>query len=96
MTVLIVPQTSIILAETPTTEVGTTSGTLTTFGQAGMVFGIVLSGTAYFGTTGDNGQNVTTGPWVIVIVYTVSGLAALTTPIRSSQKQPSPDPSGPG
>ena len=96
MMVLIMPQTSITLAEIPTTEAGAASGTLTTFGQVGMVFGIALSGTAYFGATGDSGQNVTAGLWVIVIAYTVSGLAALTMPTRSSQEQPSPDPNEPG
>jgi transporter len=96
MMVLIMPQTSITLAEIPTTEAGAASGTLTTFGQVGMVFGIALSGTAYFGAAGDSGQNVTAGLWVIVIAYTVSGLAALTMPTRSSQEQPSPDPNEPG
>ena len=55
-----------------------------------MVFGIALSGTAYFGATGDSGQNVSAGLWVVIIAYTVSGLAALAMPTRSSQTQLSP------
>ena len=90
MMVLIMPQTSITLAEIPTTEAGAASGTLTTFAQVGMVFGIALSGTAYFGATGDSGQNVSAGLWVVIIAYTVSGLAALAMPTRSSQTQLSP------
>ena len=90
MMVLIMPQTSITLAEIPTTEAGAASGTLTTFAQVGMVFGIALSGTAYFGATGDSGQNVSAGLWVVIIAYTVSGLAALAMPPRSSQTQLSP------
>lgn len=80
MIVLIMPQTSIALAEIPSDDAGAASGALTTFGQVGMVMGIALAGTAYFDTTPAAMHNVTAGLMVIVIAYAVSGVAAIAMP----------------
>lgn len=92
MMILIMPQTSIALSEIPPTEAGAASGTLTTFAQAGMVLGIALAGTAYFGAQ-ETSHDVTAGLWVIVLAYLFSGIAALTMPTISlkGQGQTSPE-----
>ncbi len=77
MMVMIMPLTSIALAEIPPTEAGAASGTLTTFGQVGTVLGIALAGTAYFGVTGEAGnQNVNAGLWVVITAYALAGVIA--------------------
>lgn len=81
MMVLNMPQISIALSKIPPADAGAASGTLTTIGQVGMVFGIALSGTAYFGATSDSSQDITAGLLVIIIAYALSGLAgAITMP----------------
>lgn len=91
MMTLIMPQTSIALAEIPTADAGAASGTLTTFAQVGLVLGIALAGTAYFGAAGETNHDVTAGLWVIITAYLLSGLAALTMPtitLRGEARNP--------
>lgn len=80
MIVMIMPQTSITLAEIPSDDAGAASGALTTFGQVGMVLGIALVGMAYFDTSSHGINNVTAGLMVIVIAYAVAGITSLVMP----------------
>ena len=91
--VLIMPQTSIALDTVPAAEAGAASGTFTTFGQVGMVLGVALAGTVYFGEisdTDDAQAAVTAGLWVIIAAYALAGIAALTMPsVRIGSKEDS-------
>lgn len=85
MMILVMPQTSITLESVPTPDAGAASGTLTTFGQVGMVLGVALAGSVFFGVldgTADARAAVTTALWVPVIAYTLAGIASLLMPGR--------------
>lgn len=93
MMLLIMPLMGLTLATIPTTEAGAASGTLTTFGQVGMVLGVAVAGAVYFGALGEKmGQldaqgAVTAGLWVPIAAYLMAGAAALALPRRSRQPQ---------
>ena len=83
---LIMPLTSITLESVPTQDAGAASGTLTTFGQVGMVLGVALAGTMFFGIlqdTADAREAVTTALWVPIVAYGLAGLASVTMPGRT-------------
>ena len=83
MMTLIMPLTSITLESVPTPDAGAASGTLTTFGQIGMVLGVALAGSVFFGIlqdTADARDAVTTALWVPIIAYELAGLASVTMP----------------
>ena len=83
---LIMPLTSITLESVPTQDAGAASGTLTTFGQVGMVLGVALAGTMFFGIlqdTADARDAVTTALWVPIVAYGLAGLASVTMPDRT-------------
>ena len=86
MMTLIMPLTSITLESVPTPDAGAASGTLTTFGQIGMVLGVALAGSVFFGIlqdTADARDAVTTALWVPIIAYGLAGLASVTMPDRT-------------
>ena len=86
MMTLIMPLTSITLEAVPTPDAGAASGTLTTFGQIGMVLGVALAGSVFFGIlqdTADARDAVTTALWVPIIAYGLAGLASVTMPDRT-------------
>ena len=86
MMTLIMPLTSITLESVPTQDAGAASGTLTTFGQIGMVLGVALAGSVFFGIlqdTADARDAVTTALWVPIIAYGLAGLASVTMPDRT-------------
>ena len=86
MMTLIMPLTSITLESVPTPDAGAASGTLTTFGQIGMVLGVALAGSVFFGIlqdTADACDAVTTALWVPIIAYGLAGLASVTMPDRT-------------
>ena len=65
---------------------GAASGTLTTFGQIGMVLGVALAGSVFFGIlqdTADARDAVTTALWVPIVAYGLAGLASVTMPDRT-------------
>ena len=81
MMTLIMPLTSITLESVPTPDAGAASGTLTTFGQIGMVLGVALAGSVFFGIlqdTADARDAVTTALWVPIVAYGLAGLASVT------------------
>ena len=83
---LIMPLTSITLESVPTQDAGAASGTLTTFGQIGMVLGVALAGAVFFGIlqdTADARDAVTTALWVPIVAYGLAGLASVTMPDRT-------------
>ena len=83
---LIMPLTSITLESVPTQDAGAASGTLTTSGQIGMVLGVALAGTVFFGIlqdTADARDAVTTALWVPIVAYGLAGLASVTMPGRT-------------
>ena len=83
MMTLIMPLTSITLESVPTPDAGAASGTLTTFGQIGMVLGVALAGSVFFGIlqdTADARDAVTTALWVPIVAYGLAGLASVTMP----------------
>ena len=83
---LIMPLTSITLESVPTQDAGAASGTLTTFGQIGMVLGVALAGSVFFGIlqdTADARDAVTTALWVPIVAYGLAGLASVTMPDRT-------------
>ena len=85
MMTLIMPLTSITLESVPTPDAGAASGTLTTFGQIGMVLGVALAGSVFFGIlqdTADARDAVTTALWVPIVAYGLAGLASVTMPDR--------------
>ncbi|WP_354570687.1 MFS transporter, partial [Glaciihabitans sp. UYNi722] len=72
MMILIMPQMELTLATVPTAEAGAASGTLTTLGQVGMVLGVTLPGSIFFGriTDGASPQDgVITALLVTVTTY---------------------------
>ena len=86
MMTLIMQLTSITLESVPTPDAGAASGTLTTFGQIGMVLGVALAGSVFFGIlqdTADARDAVTTALWVPIIAYGLAGLASVTMPDRT-------------
>ena len=86
MMTLIIPLTSITLESVPTPDAGAASGTLTTFGQIGMVLGVALAGSVFFGIlqdTADARDAVTTALWVPIVAYGLAGLASVTMPDRT-------------
>ena len=86
MMTLIMPLTSITLEAVPTPDAGAAAGTLTTFGQIGMVLGVALAGSVFFGIlqdTADARDAVTTALWVPIIAYGLAGLASVTMPDRT-------------
>ena len=86
MITLIMPLTSITLESVPTPDAGAASGTLTTFGQIGMVLGVALAGSVFFGIlqdTADARDAVTTALWVPIVAYGLAGLASVTMPDRT-------------
>lgn len=87
MMTLIMPLTTIALESVPTQDAGAASGTLTTFGQVGMVLGVALAGTMFFGIlqdTADARDAVTTALWVPIAAYGLAGLtASVTMPDRT-------------
>ena len=86
MMTLIMPLTSITLESVPTQDAGAASGTLTTSGQIGMVLGVALAGTVFFGIlqdTADARDAVTTALWVPIVAYGLAGLASVTMPGRT-------------
>ena len=86
MMTLIMPLTSIALESVPTPNAGAASGTLTTFGQIGMVLGVALAGSVFFGIlqdTADARDAVTTALWVPIVAYGLAGLASVTMPDRT-------------
>ena len=86
MMTLIMPLTSITLEAVPTPDAGAASGTLTTFGQIGMVLGVALAGSVFFGIlqdTADARDAVTTALWVPIVAYGLAGLASVTMPDRT-------------
>ena len=86
MMTLIMPLTSITLESVPTPDAGAASGTLTTFGQIGMVLGVALAGSVFFGIlqdTADARDAVTTALWVPIVAYGLVGLASVTMPDRT-------------
>ena len=86
MMTLIMPLTSITLESVPTPDAGAASGTLTTFGQIGMVLGVALAGSVFFGIlqdTADARDAVTTALWVPIVAYGLAGLASVTMPDRT-------------
>ena len=86
MMTLIMPLTSITLESVPTPDAGAASGTLTTFGQIGMVLGVALAGSVFFGIlqdTADARGAVTTALWVPIVAYGLAGLASVTMPDRT-------------
>ena len=83
MMTLIMPLTSITLESVPTQDAGAASGTLTTFGQIGMVLGVALAGTVFFGIiqdTADARDAVTTALWVPIVAYGLAGIASVSLP----------------
>ena len=83
MMTLIMPLTSITLESVPTPDAGAASGTLTTFGQIGMVLGVALAGSVFFGIlqdTADARDAVMTALWVPIVAYVLAGLASVTMP----------------
>jgi EmrB/QacA subfamily drug resistance transporter len=86
MMVLIMPLMGLTLAKVPGDSAGAASGTLTTFGQVGMVLGVALGGAVYFGIVGLQPsqplaqQAVTAGLWVPIAAYVAAGAAALALP----------------
>lgn len=83
MMVLIMPQMEITLGTVPPADAGAASGTLTTLGQTGMVLGVALAGSLFFGVLADDGtalSAVTTGMWVTVGAYLLAGVTALWIP----------------
>ena len=86
MMTLIMPLTSITLESVPTPDAGAASGPLTTFGQIGMVLGVALAGSVFFGIlqdTADARDAVTTALWVPIVAYGLAGLASVTMPDRT-------------
>lgn len=86
MMTLIMPLTSITLESVPTPDAGAASGTLATFGQIGMVLGVALAGSVFFGIlqdTADARDAVTTALWVPIVAYGLAGLASVTMPDRT-------------
>ena len=86
MMTLIMPLTSITLESVPTPDAGAASGTLTTFGQIGMVLGVALAGSVFFGIlqdTADARDAVTTALWVPIVASGLAGLASVTMPDRT-------------
>ena len=86
MMTLIMPLTSITLESVPTPDAGAASGTLTTFGQIGMVLGVALAGSVFFEIlqdTADARDAVTTALWVPIVAYGLAGLASVTMPDRT-------------
>lgn len=86
MMTLIMPLTSITLESVPTLDAGAASGTLTTFGQIGMVLGVALAGSVFFGIlqdTADARDAVMTALWVPIVAYGLAGLASVTMPDRT-------------
>ena len=86
MMTLIMPLTSITLESVPTPDAGAASGTLTTFGQIGMVLGVALAGSVFFGILQDKADArdaVTTALWVPIVAYGLAGLASVTMPDRT-------------
>ena len=82
MMTLIMPLTTIALESVPTQDAGAASGTLTTFSQVGMVLGVALAGTVFFGIlqdTADARDAVTTALRVPIAAYGLAGLAASVT-----------------
>ena len=80
---LIMPLTSITLESVPTQDAGAASGTLTTFGQIGMVLGVALAGAVFFGIlqdTADARDAVTTALRVPIVAYGLAGIASVTMP----------------
>ena len=83
MMTLIMPLTSITLESVPTPDAGAASGTLTTFGQIGMVLGVALAGSVFFGIlqdTADARDAVTTALRVPIVAYGLAGIASVTMP----------------
>jgi EmrB/QacA subfamily drug resistance transporter len=86
MMLLIMPLMGLTLATVPATDAGAASGTLTTFGQIGMVLGVAIAGAIYFGAVGahpnaTSAQHaVTAGLWVPIAAYVLAGAAALAMP----------------
>ena len=79
----IMPLTSITLESVPTQDAGAASGTLTTFGQIGMVLGVALAGAVFFGIlqdTADARDAVTTALRVPIVAYGLAGIASVTMP----------------
>ena len=79
MMTLIMPLTTIALESVPTQDAGAASGTLTTFSQVGMVLGVALAGTVFFGVLQDAAEAraaITTALWVPIAAYALAGLAA--------------------
>ena len=86
MMTIIMPLTSITLEAVPTPDAGAASGTLTTFGQIGMVLGVALAGSVFFGILQDKADArdaVTTALWVPIVAYGLAGLASVTMPDRT-------------
>ena len=82
MMTLIMPLTTIALESVPTQDAGAASGTLTTFSQVGMVLGVALAGTVFFGIlqdAADARDAVTTALRVPIAAYGLAGLAASVT-----------------
>lgn len=90
MMILIMPLTSITLESVPSQDAGAASGTLTTFGQIGMVLGVALAGAVFFGTlqsTADARQAVTTALWVPIPAYALAAVASLAMPGLTERPQ---------
>jgi len=86
MIVLIMPQMEATLAGVADSAAGAASGTLTTMGQIGMVLGVALAGSIYFGVLADAGtplEAVTSGLWVSIAAYLFAGVTGLALPRRT-------------
>ncbi|HWU58225.1 MAG TPA: MFS transporter [Microbacteriaceae bacterium] len=98
MMLLVMPLMGLTLATVPTTEAGAASGTLTTFGQTGMVLGVAIAGAVYFGMVGMHPtvasarDAVTAGLWVPIVAYLLAGAAALALPRMLPQRASAPEP----
>jgi EmrB/QacA subfamily drug resistance transporter len=86
MMFLIMPLMDLSLATVPFEDAGAASGSLTTFAQTGMVLGVSIAGAIYFGILGTHTSSavqvhaVTSGLWVPVVAYAISGAVALAMP----------------
>lgn len=88
MMFMIMPLMDLSLATVPVEAAGAASGSLTTFAQTGMVLGVAVAGSLYFGILGDNQVTdlhaqvhaVTSALWVPVIAYALTAVAALAMP----------------
>lgn len=86
MMLLIMPLMGLTLGGVPEDIAGAASGTLTTFGQIGMVLGVALAGSIYFGVAGLAPDQplaqdaVAGGLWVPIAAFLAATVAAVALP----------------